>query len=97
MQPYIVAVGPTYKEIVNYCIVLDKVRWEFESPLKAFQVFFQIYHVMFGKYPFDCQHIMYVIQRNLFKFETDHDNYGVDVRCRLLKLRELEKVKATTN
>lgn len=97
VQPYIVAVGRSLKEIVNYCVILDSVRWEFDSPLKAFQVFFQIYHVMCGEYPFDCKHILYVIQKNLFKLDTEHDKYGSDVRLRLAKLRELETlIDATT-
>lgn len=95
VQPYIVAVGHTLKEIVNYCIILDTVRWEFDSPLKAFQVLFQIYHVMFSEYSFDSKHIMYVIQRDLFEFETKYDKFGTDVRCRLAKLHELDREAAT--
>lgn len=97
VQPYIAAVGHSYKEIVNYVVVVDEVRWEFTSPLKAFQVLFQIYHVLFGEYCFDSKHIMYVIQRNLFKLTTVNDKFGSDVRVKLGQLEETEKLNAREN
>lgn len=92
VQPYIIAIGPTLQDIVNYVIVIDVIRYEFTSPLMAFKVWFEIFHICNGAYPPASKHILYVIQRNLFKITTRYDYYGADV-CRMLKRLEAKETE----
>lgn len=96
VQPYIIAIGPTLKNIVNYCVIVDKVRYEFNSSLKALQVLFQIFHVCHAEYPIECRHIMYVLQKNLFKIDTVYDKCSSDV-LRIVALLKESTAKKTQN
>lgn len=91
VQPYIIAIGPTLRDIINYCVIVDKVRYEFDSPLKVLQVMFQIFHVCHAEYPVECKHIMYILQKNLFKIDTIYDSCGSDI---LQVLKVLNNVAA---
>lgn len=91
VQPYIIAIGPTLKEIVNYCVIVDKIRYSFDSPLKALQVLFQIFHVCHAEYSVESKHIMYVLQKDLFKIDTIYDNCSSDVLRVLKSLKKFAK------
>lgn len=93
VQPYIVAVGPKWEEIANYCIVVDKIRYIFDSPLVALQTWFHIYYACHAEAPFACKHIIYILQRILFQFSTEYDHMIPSYVRNLEKKFELENTK----
>jgi len=45
IQVYVIEIELILKNITNYCVMIDKVRYEFISLLKALKTFFEIFHI----------------------------------------------------
>ncbi|KAI8427232.1 hypothetical protein MSG28_014830 [Choristoneura fumiferana] len=58
VQPYILVLGKLHDFSALY-IVIDDVKYSFESAAKAFDVLFKIYHVLHAKYP-DAANYLYL-------------------------------------
>ncbi|XP_073964093.1 uncharacterized protein isoform X1 [Choristoneura fumiferana] len=62
VQPYILVLGKLHDFSALY-IVIDDVKYSFESAAKAFDVLFKIYHVLHAKYPDAANYLYLVIQK----------------------------------
>jgi len=59
--------GPTYSDINKIDIISNKVKYEYDNCLKAFDIFFKIFHVMRIKYPPQSEHVYEAIEVVIFK------------------------------
>ncbi|XP_073954135.1 uncharacterized protein [Choristoneura fumiferana] len=73
VQPYILVVGKLHDFSAIY-IVIDDVKYEFQSAAKAFDVLFKIYHVFHAKYPPASSHLYLIIQRKMYEITTRYDD-----------------------
>ncbi|KAK4886725.1 hypothetical protein RN001_002996 [Aquatica leii] len=65
VQPYLIIEGPTLKEIRKVYVIVDELRYQFESSKKAFDTCFKLFHVMNASYPPQAEHIWLLIQRGV--------------------------------
>ncbi|KAL4715340.1 hypothetical protein ACJJTC_015111 [Scirpophaga incertulas] len=73
VQPYLILQGT----LLNCCsplLVIDSVKYKFNSISKAFDTMFKAYHVLDASYPKASSHIHLIIQRCIYKIKTKFDN-----------------------
>ncbi|KAJ8684751.1 hypothetical protein QAD02_020544 [Eretmocerus hayati] len=73
VQPYIIIVGKL-KDITDIFVNVDDTMYQVDSVLDAIDICFQAFFVFQLKYPYDSQHLWLMIQRGLYRIQTDHDN-----------------------
>lgn len=74
LQPYNVANGPSLEEVDRFFIVIDgKLVWRFHSALRAVDVWFKVLHSWHLTTPPECEQVLYLLQRGVYRFETDFD------------------------
>lgn len=87
--PFIVAVGPSWKEVQQYDIVVTKdVRYTFDKFVPALMVLYEILWVFDLPYPKKCTPVWMVIQRAFFDMNSQYDILGTPVK-ELLKIFKL--------
>lgn len=76
LQPFIIVVGTSLREISGRYIVLNNIRYEVTSLLKAVGACFKIIFVLNAEYPSECKHVWQFIQEALFQLDTKFEkNY----------------------
>lgn len=73
-RPYLLVEGPSLQNIKSYYIVAENTRYQFSSCMKAIDTLFKLYHVVNLEYPIQSQHILLLIQRNVYLIRTELDN-----------------------
>ena len=73
LQPFVIVVGPTLESIQASYINLDRILYKVESPLKAVDVCYKIFHALNAKYPPECEQVWLLIQQNLYNYESEYD------------------------
>lgn len=80
------AVGPTFQDIRNYHVVVNKnLRFQFSSVKEALKGAFSVYWALDVEYPFAAAKCYMVLQRAVFRVIAESD---ADYRCSL-PVREL--------
>lgn len=80
LQPFIVVVGPTTKDIAVRYNVLNHLRYELPTIKKSVDACFKIIFALNAEYSADCQHIWQCLQKNVFKMNTKYDKIFTTVR-----------------
>lgn len=73
VQPYIILVGPTLNNILSSYVVVNDNIYKTISVLDAVDFCFKVIHVLDAHYPFQCQHVWYLIQWLIYKIKTKSD------------------------
>lgn len=74
VQPYILAEGPSLHEIRNVYIVIDcAIKYKFPSLIEAFDTLFKLFHAFHICYPVQAEHLYLLIQKSVYKIQTDFD------------------------
>ncbi|KAL4713684.1 hypothetical protein ACJJTC_004215 [Scirpophaga incertulas] len=73
VQPYLILQG-TLLNCSSPLLVIDSVKYKFNSISKAFDTMFKAYHVLDASYPKASSHIHLIIQRCIYKIKTKFDN-----------------------
>lgn len=74
VQPYVLAVGPTWDNISHSHIIVDKVLYTCKNVVEAAELCFKLFHVFYSDYPPECKHVWQLIQQGFYKiFIEDHD------------------------
>ncbi|XP_045463880.1 uncharacterized protein LOC123673443 [Harmonia axyridis] len=71
VQPYLIIEGHDVRDITNIYIVIDTVRYHFNSLTKAFDVCFKSFHVFNAEYPPQSEHIWHLIAHIMYKLPLD--------------------------
>lgn len=91
LQPLIVAVGEEF-HYKRYYVVLDDVKYEFQSYLEAINFCFKLIYVLNLQYPPQCQSVWIFIQKFFFNVhESDQKNPVVDTLIKDLEIRQLKQ------
>lgn len=79
--PYIVAVGPSWKEIQQYDIVLtEDVRYSFDKIIPALVVLFKIMWSFDVPYPKESQSVWMFVQKAMFDMVSKFDTMGTSLQ-----------------
>jgi len=73
IQPFITFVGEDIQSIHTCYVRVNQKFWHFECPLKALEVCFKSYFVFHCIYPKECYDSWLIIQKHLFKLNTEYD------------------------
>lgn len=73
IQPYIVLIGPSLNNIISSSIIVNNNIYKVHSVLEALDLCFRIIHVLDADYPFQSQHLWYLIQWHMYKIHTPSD------------------------
>ncbi|KYN02054.1 hypothetical protein ALC62_07170, partial [Cyphomyrmex costatus] len=74
VQPYILAVGPTWEHIIHAHIIVDKVLYTCETIVEATELCFKLFHAYHSDYPPESKHVWQLIQQGFYKlFIKNHD------------------------
>lgn len=73
LQPFIIIVGPTLNNILNYFVVVDNTFYQLNSIIDSVDCCFKIIITFNAEYPVESEVIWHFIQKGLFKLETPFD------------------------
>lgn len=74
VQPYVLAVGPTWEHISHVHIIVDQVLYTCDTIIEATELCFKLFHTYHSDYPAESKHVWQLIQQGFYKlFITDHD------------------------
>ncbi|XP_060855093.1 uncharacterized protein LOC132932745 [Metopolophium dirhodum] len=73
LQPFVLIVGSSLKEISNYFVIVDNTFYRLSSILSAVDCCFKIIITLNAKYPSESEAIWYFIQKGLYKLNTPLD------------------------
>lgn len=73
LQPFVLIVGASLKEISNYFVIVDNTFYRLNSILSAVDCCFKIIITLNAKYPSESEAIWYFIQKGLYKLNTPLD------------------------
>ncbi|XP_053607240.1 uncharacterized protein LOC128673433 isoform X3 [Plodia interpunctella] len=86
LQPFIIVVGPSPKEIFDRYVILNNVRYEVTTVLDAVDACFKIIFVLNAKYPSESKHVWQFIQKAMFKLDTKYDKVFTTVNTLITDL-----------
>jgi len=72
-QPIAVIVGPSFDEITQCFVIINKYRYEVETPLKAIDFILKSCNALNIRYPFEVGQVFMFLQRAVYEFETAWD------------------------
>ena len=73
VQPYILAVGPTWDNISHSHIIVDKVLYTCTNVVEAVDLCFKLFHVFHSEYPPESKHVWQLIQQGFYKLFLKDD------------------------
>lgn len=73
VQPFIIIVGPTLRDIENYYVVVDDILYKLNNILQAVDICFKIFMVLDAQYPTECEQIWLFLQQYIYKQQTIND------------------------
>lgn len=79
LQPQIIIVGPTSKDIHQNFIVIDNILYEVESTLKAVDITFKSFHALHAIYPIESERIWLFLQQAVYNIQTPWDKQDSSV------------------
>lgn len=72
-QPYIVIEDPSLRDIKSIYVVVDTIRYQTDTFLKAIDLTYKISHVVNAAYPVQSEYLWLLIQKCLYKVTTPQD------------------------
>ncbi|CAI6372350.1 unnamed protein product [Macrosiphum euphorbiae] len=76
LQPFVIIVGHSLKEISSYLVVVDNTFYRLNSIIASVDCCFKIFLTLNAEYPVESSGIWYFIQRGLYNLKTPWDkNY----------------------
>lgn len=73
VQPYLIIEGSNLTKINKIYLNIDKIRYEFESARKAFDILFKTFQVLNANYPPQAEHLLQFIQQGVYNIATKND------------------------
>ncbi|XP_012542377.1 uncharacterized protein LOC105840131 isoform X3 [Monomorium pharaonis] len=67
IQPYVLAVGPSWENIVHAHIIVDRVLYTCETIVEATELCFKLFHAYHSDYPPESKHVWQLIQQGFYK------------------------------
>jgi hypothetical protein len=73
VQPFIIIVGPSLREIDSYYVVVDDVFYKLDNILKSIDICFKIFMVLDAEYPTESEQVWLFFQQCIYKQTTIND------------------------
>lgn len=74
VQPYIVIVGKTIREMQNFFVCIDEILYSVDSTLQAIDMCFKVFHVLHVNYPVFNDYLWLLLQRGIYNINTKWDS-----------------------
>lgn len=78
-QPIPVIIGDVLGIIDSSYVCFNSIRYKVDTPIKAVDTCFKMYHALQAEYPKECDSTWMFIQTYIFKIKTPHDRKYVSV------------------
>lgn len=75
LQPFIIIVGPTIKEISSYLAVVDNIFYSLNSIAASVDCCFKIAITLNAEYSVECETVWYFIQKGFYNLKTPFDKH----------------------
>ncbi|XP_032680381.1 uncharacterized protein LOC116848416 isoform X2 [Odontomachus brunneus] len=73
VQPFVAIVGPSVKEFTSCYVVIDNIKYKFDSIVKAFDVCFKAIHSLNTEYSYEAKEAWLFVQQALYGIYTSYD------------------------
>lgn len=71
VQPYIIIEGPSLTEIRNVYVIMDKIKYHYQSLVQALDICFKCFHVFNVEYPPQSEHIWILIAKGIYRLPEE--------------------------
>lgn len=65
--------GNSLEEPTNFYLIIDTIRYQFNSAKKAFDCLFKLFHVFSAQYPVQAEYLWILIQKGVYSISTPFD------------------------
>ncbi|RVE41345.1 hypothetical protein evm_014007 [Chilo suppressalis] len=73
LGPQLFAVSPDEDNITECFLIINDTMYNIDSPLKAFDIFFKLFHALNCCYPKQTERELYFLQRAVYKIQCRSD------------------------
>ncbi|XP_066585376.1 uncharacterized protein [Prorops nasuta] len=73
VQPFMIGIGPHIEEVTDFYVIVDEIRYRFDSPIKALDICMKIFLTWHTDFPPEAKQVWIFIQRGLYAIETLYD------------------------
>lgn len=73
VQPYILFIGPSLGNITSSLVIINNIQYKCRSVIEAIEFCFKSYQVLDAKYPYEAQHVWYLIQWVIYNYKPKFD------------------------
>lgn len=89
VQPYLLVLGQSLLEPKSFYIFVEDLYHQFSFARKAFDIIFNLFHVLDVNYPVQCQYLYVIIQRCvLYNIVKNSDDYILEFITKLIQISE---------
>lgn len=80
LQPLPIIVGLNLNEITASYVFINEIDYKVESPVRAIDVAFKSFHALHASYPSNGKGMWWLLQKCVYKIETQWDEQLIAVR-----------------
>lgn len=73
LQPQAVIIGSSETDIRHSIVIVDKIHYEVETPLKAIDIVFKCIHSLHAEYPKESEQVHLFLQTGIYGISTQYD------------------------
>ncbi|XP_039309088.1 uncharacterized protein LOC120358567 [Solenopsis invicta] len=73
LQPQAVIIGSSETDKRRSFVIVDTIRYEVETPLKAIDIAFKCIHSLHAEYPKECEQVFLFLQKGIYGINTKYD------------------------
>jgi len=73
LQPQAVIIGSSETDVKHSIIIVDKIHYEVETPLKAVDIAFKCIHSLHAEYPKESEQVHLFLQTGIYDVNTKYD------------------------
>lgn len=95
VQPFIAVVGPSVEQFTNCYVVIDNIKYKFNSIVKAFDVCFKAIHALHSEYSYEARGAWLFVQQALYGIYTSFDQKNSSVAALVKSFRSLYSTSAS--
>lgn len=88
-QPLVAFVGNSLSEISASFVIINNLKYSLETPIKAVDTCFKVFHALNAEYPQEVEAVWTFIQQYIFDIKTPHDKKYISVSTLISDLGRL--------
>ncbi|CAH0547975.1 unnamed protein product [Brassicogethes aeneus] len=92
-QPIPVIIGESLSNIEGCYVCFNDIRYRVDTPLKAVDLCFKVYHTLNAEYPKECDSVWMFIQTYIYEIKTEYDRKYVATSSLMADIEKLKSEK----